>query len=223
MESIVPKLITSNRSLLVRPPEPATASAESAVTDLRSFIDLGGEGSYHIRPHPLENTGSRPLSQSQANEGRSSSWVGDDQRMPGVVCFWWFDFCLQSRSRWQVFTRQVGSGVVVKVVLGGSYLVKYGARRLEDLAALLRSRNETKVETGPWKSRSSLCLTLMFPFGRQWKVSSDKLEAPRTDKSARVFGRRLELEACRWGYELPSPADFLPRSVNRSRYSPGES
>jgi hypothetical protein len=75
-----------------------------------------------------------------------------------------------------VFTRQVGSGVVVKVVLGGSYLVKYGARRLEDLAALLRSRNETKVGTGPWKSRSSLCLTLMFPFGRQWKVSSDTLD-----------------------------------------------
>jgi hypothetical protein len=48
---------------------------------------LHDPSSYHIRPYPLENTGSRPLSHRQANEGRSSSWVGDDQRMPGVVCF----------------------------------------------------------------------------------------------------------------------------------------
>jgi hypothetical protein len=41
----------------------------------------------HIRPYPLENTGSRPLSHSQASEGRISSWVGDDQRIPAVVCF----------------------------------------------------------------------------------------------------------------------------------------
>ncbi len=41
----------------------------------------------HIRPYPLENTGSRPLSPSQASESQISSWVGDDQRIPGVVCF----------------------------------------------------------------------------------------------------------------------------------------
>ena len=40
----------------------------------------------HIRPYLPENTGSRPLSHSQANEGRISSWVGDDQRIPAVVC-----------------------------------------------------------------------------------------------------------------------------------------
>ena len=41
---------------------------------------------YHIRPYPVENTGSHPLSQSQAAEGLISSWVGDDQRIPAVVC-----------------------------------------------------------------------------------------------------------------------------------------
>ena len=45
----------------------------------------------HIRPYPVENTGSRPLSQSQAAEGLISSWVGDDQRIPAVVCFCCFD------------------------------------------------------------------------------------------------------------------------------------
>ena len=42
---------------------------------------------FHIRPYPLENSGSRPLSHRQASEGQTSSWVGDDQRIPGVVCF----------------------------------------------------------------------------------------------------------------------------------------
>ena len=41
----------------------------------------------HIRPYPLENSGSRLLSHRQASEGQTSSWVGDDQRIPGVVCF----------------------------------------------------------------------------------------------------------------------------------------
>ena len=41
---------------------------------------------FHIRPYPLENSGSRPLSHRQASEGQTSSWVGDDQRIPGVVC-----------------------------------------------------------------------------------------------------------------------------------------
>src|SRR6478735_3095651 len=43
--------------------------------------------SKHIRPYLQENTGSRPLSHSQACKGRISSWVGDDQRIPAVVCF----------------------------------------------------------------------------------------------------------------------------------------
>ncbi|KAH6963708.1 hypothetical protein DER45DRAFT_534932 [Fusarium avenaceum] len=33
----------------------------------------------------VENTGSRPLSHSQATNRRISSWVGDDQRIPAVV------------------------------------------------------------------------------------------------------------------------------------------
>jgi hypothetical protein len=41
----------------------------------------------HIRPKVVENTGSRPLSHSQATNRRISSWVGDDQRIPAVVCF----------------------------------------------------------------------------------------------------------------------------------------
>ena len=40
----------------------------------------------HIRPYLPENTGSRPLSHSQAGKGQISSWVGDDQRIPAVVC-----------------------------------------------------------------------------------------------------------------------------------------
>jgi hypothetical protein len=50
---------------------------------------------WHIRPYPLENTGSRPLSLSQAGERLISSWVGFDQRIPAVVCFLpFFFFCI---------------------------------------------------------------------------------------------------------------------------------
>jgi hypothetical protein len=41
----------------------------------------------HIRPYPLKNSRSRPLSYRQASEGPTSSWVADDQRIPGAVCF----------------------------------------------------------------------------------------------------------------------------------------
>ena len=40
----------------------------------------------YIRSKLVENTGSRLLSQSQATKRWISSWVGDDQRIPGVVC-----------------------------------------------------------------------------------------------------------------------------------------
>ena len=54
---------------------------------------------HHMRPYPVENTGSRPLSHSQAAEGWISSWVGDDQRIPGVVCFLrFFSFCFDLLS-----------------------------------------------------------------------------------------------------------------------------
>ena len=48
--------------------------------------------SKHIRPYLVENTGSRPLSHSQAAKGLISSWVGDDQRIPAVVCVFFFHF-----------------------------------------------------------------------------------------------------------------------------------
>src|SRR6266566_7800011 len=41
----------------------------------------------HVRPYAAENTGSRPLSPSQTVDRWISSWVGDDQRIPGVVRF----------------------------------------------------------------------------------------------------------------------------------------
>ena len=47
----------------------------------------------HIRPQTQENTGSRPLSHSQACDRWISSWVGDDQRIPGAVCFCCFLLC----------------------------------------------------------------------------------------------------------------------------------
>ncbi|TLD12218.1 uncharacterized protein PgNI_03259 [Pyricularia grisea] len=43
--------------------------------------------SFHIRPYPLEYTGSRPLSPSQTSEGRTSTQVGDHWGILGVVCF----------------------------------------------------------------------------------------------------------------------------------------
>ncbi|KAH7214955.1 hypothetical protein DER44DRAFT_147007 [Fusarium oxysporum] len=48
----------------------------------------------HIRPKVVENTGSRPLSHSQATNRRISSWVGDDQRIPAVVCFFMCKFLI---------------------------------------------------------------------------------------------------------------------------------
>jgi hypothetical protein len=35
----------------------------------------------------VENTGSRPLSHSQATNRRISSWVGDDQRIPAETAY----------------------------------------------------------------------------------------------------------------------------------------
>jgi hypothetical protein len=49
-------------------------------------IMFPNQTSYHIRPQLVENTGSRPLPHRQAAKRRISSWVGDDQRIPGVVC-----------------------------------------------------------------------------------------------------------------------------------------
>jgi hypothetical protein len=43
--------------------------------------------------------GSRPLSWNQAVDRQISSWVGDHQRIPAVVCFWFF-FGLFVSGRW---------------------------------------------------------------------------------------------------------------------------
>ncbi|KAL2024703.1 hypothetical protein VTK56DRAFT_6904 [Thermocarpiscus australiensis] len=40
----------------------------------------------HIRPYPLESTASRPFRPSQTSEGRTSTQVGDDWGIRGVVC-----------------------------------------------------------------------------------------------------------------------------------------
>ncbi|PYI25025.1 hypothetical protein BP00DRAFT_124564, partial [Aspergillus indologenus CBS 114.80] len=46
----------------------------------------------HIRPQGVENRASRPLSRTQATRREVSSWVGDHQRIPSVVCFFAIDF-----------------------------------------------------------------------------------------------------------------------------------
>ena len=48
----------------------------------------------HIRPYPEGSTGSRQIPPSESSEGPISSWVGDDQRIPAVVCTLFFDFLL---------------------------------------------------------------------------------------------------------------------------------
>jgi hypothetical protein len=60
--------------------------ARFPIVVVADFIMTGSRLGKYIRPKPSENTGSRPLSLSQAEERRTSSWVGDDQRIPGVVC-----------------------------------------------------------------------------------------------------------------------------------------
>jgi hypothetical protein len=41
----------------------------------------------HIQPQTKENWASRPLCHTQASDRQISSWVGDHQRIPAVVCF----------------------------------------------------------------------------------------------------------------------------------------
>jgi hypothetical protein len=57
----------------------------SGLSDFSSITEIT-QASNHIRPKLVENTGSRPLPHRQAAKRRISSWVGDDQRIPGVVC-----------------------------------------------------------------------------------------------------------------------------------------
>ncbi|OJJ75278.1 hypothetical protein ASPBRDRAFT_482066 [Aspergillus brasiliensis CBS 101740] len=46
----------------------------------------------YIRPQGVENRASRPLSRTQATRREVSSWVGDHQRIPSVVCILLFIF-----------------------------------------------------------------------------------------------------------------------------------
>jgi hypothetical protein len=48
-------------------------------------------------PQTKENWASRPLCHTQASDRQISSWVGDHQRIPAVVCFF-FGFCAMLSS-----------------------------------------------------------------------------------------------------------------------------
>ena len=55
---------------------------------------------FHIRPQTEENRASRSLCHTQASDRQISSWVGDHQRIPAVVCFFLaFYFCLSFPSK----------------------------------------------------------------------------------------------------------------------------
>ena len=56
-------------------------------TMIHPYLNSSSALNLHIRPYLRKNTGSRPLSPRQIRESQTSSWVGDDQRIPGVVCF----------------------------------------------------------------------------------------------------------------------------------------
>jgi hypothetical protein len=56
---------------------------------------------FHIRPQTEENWASRPLCHTQASDRQISSWVGDHQRIPAVVCFLIFDILgVSKRELW---------------------------------------------------------------------------------------------------------------------------
>ena len=74
-----PHLLRHLTALHLTKPRLLPKSSQSPLTQYPTL-------NFHIRPYPLENSGSRPLSHRQASEGQTSSWVGDDQRIPGVVC-----------------------------------------------------------------------------------------------------------------------------------------
>ncbi|KAI7925747.1 hypothetical protein M0657_004062 [Pyricularia oryzae] len=59
-----------------------------ALYNAQRFLNKSANVFNHIRPYPLEYTGSRPLSPSQTSEGRTSTQVGDHWGILGVVCFW---------------------------------------------------------------------------------------------------------------------------------------
>ena len=61
--------------------------------ETRCFISQICSSFFHIRPQPPEKSGSRLISERQTSERRISSWVGDDQRTPGVVCFLHIQIC----------------------------------------------------------------------------------------------------------------------------------
>jgi hypothetical protein len=56
-------------------------------SNLSRFIYPSWISFCHIRPQTEENWASRPLCHTQASDRQISSWVGDHQRIPAVVCF----------------------------------------------------------------------------------------------------------------------------------------
>ncbi|QBZ57377.1 hypothetical protein PoMZ_02301 [Pyricularia oryzae] len=60
----------------------------------------------HIRPYPLEYTGSRPLSPSQTSEGRTSTQVGDHWGILGVR-LWRLSERIYSMNTCNIFQTEV--------------------------------------------------------------------------------------------------------------------
>ena len=90
-----PALVIYSSWTIAPEPEPGLLARIDSGSTLESrilatlgmYVNLFRAQGFNIRPYLLEYTGSRLLSPSQASKSSSSSWVGDDQRMPGVVCF----------------------------------------------------------------------------------------------------------------------------------------
>ena len=72
---------------------------------------------YHIRPQATEINGSRPLSDIQAVDRRTSTVVGDQTRILAVVCFWVFSVVLLFFA-WGVVGGPMGGNVVLCLNLG---------------------------------------------------------------------------------------------------------
>ena len=72
------------------PKQALTRSTTSAGSDSSHFLRLYRANQYnycHIQPQTEENWASRPLCHTQASDRQISSWLGDHQRIPAVVCF----------------------------------------------------------------------------------------------------------------------------------------
>ena len=103
---------------LLTPEWPPPRQQPSTADDITSL----STSTHHIRPYPRESTGSRPLSPSQTRESRTSTQVGDDWGILGVVCFCLFllffftPHCVLPRGSTKCQFAAVVVVVVVKVL-----------------------------------------------------------------------------------------------------------